>query len=246
MKKMILALVGLVMVMTGCGEKKKPSTTPLHPSQPGIVATTDDEMRELVTSMTGSDDWKMILSSNFYSVMDEAQHLVMGNKEGDVYTPWDWSCKTRGASAGNYTHAVGSIAIGQDSVTVAMTYRDATQSKGYTLVMKHENGRWCVDDVVWATGDSERRAAEAYATDAINNLSTGDASYLLDTRLDGMVPDAGSLSSSNPYETHFQALDYSIKCIETAHHYLKQNRSFTPALEKRLLTTLQSLKNRKK
>ncbi len=244
MKKMTMAFTAMLILLSGCG-KSKPSTTPLHPSQPSIVAVGADEMRELVTSMTGSEDWEMNLSVDFYTLMDEAQHLVMGNASGDIYTPFDWRCKTRGSSEGNYVNEVGAINISQDSVTVAMTYRDGTQSKGYSLVMKHENGRWCIDDVLWGGEESERQAAEVYATDAINHLSSGDAGKILDTSLGGMLPDDGNRTPDNPYASHPQSLDYSIKCIETAYNYLKQNRSFTPALEQRLLTSLQTLKNKK-
>lgn len=249
MKKYIFALISLAILLTACGDKAKPSTTPLHPSQPGIVPTTEDEIHNLVTSMTGSTEWDRLLSAEFLSVMNEAQYLVMGNSNGECYEPFDWTCKTKAGGTQGYTNEIKQVNISDDSVTVDMAYVDAKHNKPYTLVMKHEKGHWCIDDVRW-TGqeppfDTERHIAGAYADDAINNLTTGDAGYIIATRLDALVPDDGDMTSGNPYETHPQAIDYSIKCIETAHNFLKKNRGYNANLEQKVLTTLQHIKNMK-
>lgn len=249
MKKYILTLTAVMALLTACGDKPKPSTTPLHPAQPGIVATTDDEIRSLVTSMTGSTEWSKFLTADFLSMMDEARHLVMGNEGGETYVPFDWTCKTLASNDGNYRNEIEQINISSDSVTVDMKFIDSRHNKPYTLVLKHEKGHWCIDDVRWPDQqppfDTERHTAGAYADDAITNLTTGDAAYIIATRLDALVPDAGDLTSDNPYETHPEALDFSIKCIETAHNFLKKNRGYTPQCEQKVLATLQRIKNMK-
>lgn len=249
MKIYILVLAALAALLTSCGDKPKPSTTPLHPSQNGIVATTDDEMRSLVTSMTGSTEWSKLLSSEFYSIMDEARYLVMGNSGGESYVPFDWTCKTLASGTGTYRNEIVQVNISNDSVSVDMRYIDGRHNKPYTMVMKHENGHWCIDDIRWPGQqppyDTERHAAGAYADDAISNLTTGDAAYIIASRLDALVPDAGDITPGNPYETHPEAIDYSIKCIETAHNFLKKNRGYTTDCEQKILSTLQHIKNMK-
>lgn len=247
MKHILYTILAAATLLASCS-KPKPSTTPLHPSQPAIVATTDDEIRNLVTAMTGSDDWTRIMSADLLSLMDEAEHLAIGITDGSSYTAFDWNCKTHNNGSQQHSNDIVAINITQDSVTVDMKYTDQRHNIDYTLVMKHENGRWCIDDIQWPEQtpplDTERHIAGAIADDAINNLTTGDVDFLIGTNMNALIPDEGNIND-NPYETHPQAIEYAIKCIETAHNYLKQNRNYTTQHEQQILTTLQHLKQMK-
>lgn len=241
MKKFCLALCAVTILLSACSHNSKPSTTPLHPSHPAVVPVSEDEMHGIITAMTTSTDWQSIVSADLLSLMNEAQYLVMGNATGETYSPFDWSCHTLASGSANYSNNIKKINITDHSVTVDMMHVGGTHCKPYTLVMKHEKGHWCIDDIYWTEQqpprDTERHHVSAYSDDAITNLTTGDAAYIVATRLDVFVPEPAYVTP--------EGIDYSIKCVETAHNFLKKNRGYSTELEGKILSTLQHLNNLK-
>lgn len=227
MKVYFFTILAALVLLTACGKAPKPSTTPLHHSEPAIVPTNEDEMRNLVLSMVDAENKDEFLSNEFRSLLVEAQHLVAGNRDSIPYTAFDWTCND----------GIDAVNITQDSVTVDISCAGAGARKNYTLVMRHEHGKWCIDDILWqgldTTIDTERHAAQAYIDDAINYLTSSDANYIVDNRLTMMVKHC----QSHPEDKPMVALN-----IETAHNFLKQNRGYTPELEMKILTLLQKVK----
>lgn len=231
MKHYIFSILAVITLLSSCGNST-PSTTPVHPAEPSIVPTTDDEMRNLVTAMTASNEWDKIMSKDFLSIMDEARHMTLGNRDNLAYDSFDWTCHTQND---DYTHAIDSIHIGTDSVNVDMTYTDASHQIAYTLVMKHERGKWCIDDVKWAgkdaPADTERHMAQAAIDDAANYLTSCDANFIVESRILPLAREAGTA----------QAPELA-KSIETVRNYLKQNRGYTPEHEQQIANVVQQLK----
>lgn len=236
MKKNLYAIAAALVLLSSCGGNTKPSTTPVHRQEPSIVATTPDEMRNVMADMLNNPDASQSMSADLRSITDEAAHLIIGNTDNTRYTPFDWYGKQLSDDSQQHSNDVGDIHVSSDSVTIEMTYSDATHKVPYILVMKHEQGKWLIDDIVW-TGqqpplDTERHAAGAYADEAINRLTTGDAQTAVNR-----INDLATQCKSNP-----TLIPGAVKDIETALHYLKENRGYTEDNGKAIEAILQQLK----
>lgn len=237
MKRIIFPIFALLVLLSACKDKTPPSTTPLHPSETGIVPTNEDEMTNLVHAMTDNDEWHLFMTEGLLSLMDEASHLTLANRDSVAYTPFNWNCKIHANEAQEHNNAIEKVNIGEDSVTIDMLYTDAANKIAYTLVMRYTKGHWCIDDIKWtgkeAPADTERHIAQAYIDDAVNQLTTTDAGFMVANRIKP-IADA---CKNNP-----SLAENAIKDIETAHNYLKQNRGYTPELEQDIAEVLQEIK----
>lgn len=222
--------------LASCGEASKPSTTPVHTAEPSIVATTEDEMRNVVADMLAVTDASASMTQGLRQVTDEAAHLVIGNPDGVRYVPFDWYGRQLSDDSQEHSNTVGKVHVSKDSVNIEMNYSDATHNFPYVMVMKHEQGKWLIDDIIFpgaeAPKDTERHAAGAYADAAINNLTSGDAPYTVQARI---VPLAEACRN-NPAAT-----PQAVKDIETAHNFIKQARGYDEKLEETIQATLKAL-----
>ena len=223
MKQYAFTLIAMLVLLVSCS-KPKPDTTPLHPSEPAVVPTSEEEITHLVETMVATGERDKAFTAEFMSLMNEASHLVAGNRDSVAYTPFNWP-------AGSVIEQVN---ISADSVTVDM----AASACAYTLVMRHSSGRWCVDDVRWpgnaAPRDTERHSAQNYIDDAVNQLTTADAGYIVSSRIEPLV---------DYCKMHPDSAQWAVVDVQTAQNYLKQNRGYDQRLEQRILMVLGTLKN---
>lgn len=247
MKHIIVITTMVLALLSSCADKPKPSTTPLHPSQPTVIATTPEQMRDVVTQLMSTDSLREIMSEDLYSLTTEAQHLIVGNANGEPYIPFSWNMRQLNSPQGN--NEILQVNVGSDSVTVEMEHKGPSGITPYTLVMRYENHHWCVDDILWtdktSPADSERHAISNYSADAIAYLTGGDAHYIVEANLLPIVPDFSNEETASLYRMHPGAIDDAILTIETAQHFLKQNRGYTDELDHRISNILQDLRSQK-
>lgn len=237
-----LGLASMVASCTGNG-----NTITVKPGEPTIVPTTEQEIYDVVTSLMASDSMPQYMSADLASLSAEARDLIAGNAEGNPYVPFDWNVKTLPDASHPGQNNIDEITVTPDSVTVTMTHRGKNGLTSYVLIMRHEKGRWLIDDVRWPGQqppfDTERHALSAYMTDAIDNLTGGDANYIVETRIVPLMPDYSNDESAAYYDAHPQAVERVRAVILTAKHYLEQNRSYTTPIADRLNSMLATIDN---
>lgn len=238
------AVAVLCCLVVSCGDSAK-NSVPVSNQAKRVVATTEQEIFDVVTALMGSNELSSFMSKELASMSSEASLLQVGNASGDVFVPFDWNVKTLPDASQPGRNVVDDIIISSDSVNVAMTHTGKNGTTHYVLVMIYEDGRWCVDDVLWpgkpAPADTERHVVSSYSSDAIDNLTGGDAAYIVEAQLLPVLPDVSTDEGRAYCNAHPEVLERSRLVVETARHYLKQNRSYTEAVDARVSAALSGL-----
>ena len=73
-----------------CGDSAK-SSVPVSTQAKRVVATTEQEIFDVVTALMGSNELSSFMSKELASMSSEASLLQVGNASGDVFVPFDWS-----------------------------------------------------------------------------------------------------------------------------------------------------------
>lgn len=233
----------MVVTLAGCSGTDntdgKQSPKPRHETN---MPTTPDQLRAVVDGMKQHTvpSLDSIFTPELLSLSREARLLVAGIPEGTLYREFDWSAKmadARTLATTRCTHTIDSIAIDGGNARVSMRLASGTAAgKRFTLVMKQLDGQWLIDDILYpdaaAPDDSERHSTQDYIDRAANHLMNGDVEYIVNNNVTSLMPDYKTKGSY--YAAHPEAIDQAIATIETAKHYLKENRRYTPAHEKKL------------